>query len=38
MHLRLLSWNIHKCIGGVDRKYDPDRVVATIAHYEPDVA
>lgn len=37
MHLRLLSWNIHKCIGGVDRRYDPDRVVSTIAHYEPDV-
>jgi endonuclease/exonuclease/phosphatase family metal-dependent hydrolase len=38
MQLRLLSWNIHKCIGGVDRRYDPDRVVATIGHYEPDVA
>jgi endonuclease/exonuclease/phosphatase family metal-dependent hydrolase len=37
MHLRLLSWNIHKCIGGVDRRYDPDRVIGTIAHYEPDV-
>ncbi len=37
MHLRLLSWNIHKCIGGMDRKYDPSRVVGTISHYEPDV-
>lgn len=37
MKLRLLTYNIHKCIGGVDRRYDPARVCATIAHYEPDV-
>jgi len=36
--LRILSWNIHKCIGGVDRRYDPTRIVATIDHYAPDVA
>jgi endonuclease/exonuclease/phosphatase family metal-dependent hydrolase len=36
--LRLLSWNIHKCIGGLDRRYDPERVAATIRHYAPDVA
>src|SRR5262249_33698289 len=28
---------IHKCIGGVDRRYDPLRVADTIAHYAPDV-
>lgn len=37
MKLRLLTYNIHKCIGGVDRRYDPERICATIAHYEPDV-
>lgn len=37
MRLRLLTYNIHKCIGGVDRRYDPERVRQTIAHYEPDI-
>lgn len=37
MKIRVLSWNIHKCIGGVDRRYDPARVCDTIAHYDPDV-
>jgi endonuclease/exonuclease/phosphatase family metal-dependent hydrolase len=35
--LRILTYNVHKCIGGVDRRYDPTRVCETIAHYEPDV-
>ena len=26
MRLRLLTWNVHKCIGGLDRRYDPERV------------
>jgi endonuclease/exonuclease/phosphatase family metal-dependent hydrolase len=34
----VLTWNVHKCIGGLDRKYDPDRVRETIAHYAPDLA
>ena len=38
MRLRLLTWNVHKCIGGLDRRYDPERVRAVIAHYDPDVA
>jgi endonuclease/exonuclease/phosphatase family metal-dependent hydrolase len=37
MHFRLLSFNIHKGIGGVDRKYDLDRTVETIKSYHPDV-
>jgi endonuclease/exonuclease/phosphatase family metal-dependent hydrolase len=37
MKLRVLTYNVHKCIGGVDRRYDPKRVAETIAHYEPDV-
>ena len=36
MRLRLLTYNIHKGIGGVDRRYRPDRIVAVLAHYEPD--
>jgi len=38
MHLRLLSYNIHKGIGGVDRKYDLGRIIDTINFYAPDVA
>ena len=38
MQLRLLSYNIHKGIGGVDRRYDLDRVIETILHYQPDLA
>jgi endonuclease/exonuclease/phosphatase family metal-dependent hydrolase len=38
MHFRLLTYNIHKGIGGVDRRYDLDRVVETIRYYGPDVA
>lgn len=38
MHFRLLSYNIHKGIGGVDRRYDLGRIVETIKHCDPDVA
>lgn len=38
MKFRLLSYNIHKGIGGVDRRYDLERVIETINHYDPDVA
>ncbi|MBX3426672.1 MAG: endonuclease/exonuclease/phosphatase family protein [Pirellulales bacterium] len=38
MHFRLLTYNIHKGIGGVDRRYDLGRIIETIAHYAPDVA
>ncbi len=37
MKLHVLTYNIHKCIGGVDRRYDPTRVARTIAHHDPDV-
>lgn len=37
MQLRLMTYNIHKCIGGVDRKYLPERICHTIAHYQPDI-
>ena len=38
MKLRVLTYNVHKCIGGIDRRYDPERTAETIAHYAPDVA
>jgi endonuclease/exonuclease/phosphatase family metal-dependent hydrolase len=37
MHLRLLTYNIHKCIGVADRRYNPGRIVDVIAHYNPDI-
>ncbi len=37
MRLNLVTYNIHKCIGGVDRRYRPDRIRDVIAHYDPDV-
>lgn len=37
MKLRVLSYNIHKCIGGVDRRYDPERIVSVIKQLDPDV-
>ncbi len=37
MRLRVLSYNIHKCIGGVDRRYQPDRVAAVIQNLDCDV-
>ncbi len=36
MRLVLVTYNVHKCIGGLDRRYRPERVCATIAHYKPD--
>jgi endonuclease/exonuclease/phosphatase family metal-dependent hydrolase len=35
--MRLLSWNIHKGIGGLDRRYDLTRILEVIHHYDPDV-
>jgi endonuclease/exonuclease/phosphatase family metal-dependent hydrolase len=35
--MRLLSYNIHKGIGGRDRRYDLDRVLRVIEHERPDI-
>jgi endonuclease/exonuclease/phosphatase family metal-dependent hydrolase len=35
--IRVLTYNIHKCIGGIDRRYAPDRIRDTVMHYDPDV-
>jgi endonuclease/exonuclease/phosphatase family metal-dependent hydrolase len=37
MHFRVVTYNIHKGIGGVDRRYRPERIVETLAHYAPDI-
>jgi len=37
MRLRLVTYNIHKGIGGIDRLYRPDRVIEAIRHCEPDI-
>ncbi len=38
MRLRALSYNIHKCIGGIDRRYDLSRIVEVIHRLDVDVA
>jgi len=35
--IRLVIYNIHKCIGGIDRRYDLPRIVEVINHYRPDI-
>jgi endonuclease/exonuclease/phosphatase family metal-dependent hydrolase len=35
--LRVLSYNIHKCIGGVDRKYMPERIAEVVSKLDCDV-
>ncbi len=32
-----MTYNIHKCIGGKDRRYDPGRIREVISHYDPDL-
>ena len=37
MKLRVVSYNIHKCIGGVDRRYEPSRIVEVVSKLDADV-
>lgn len=37
MRVRILTWNIHKGIGGVDRRYRLDRVISCIEKQNPDI-
>ena len=37
MHLRVVTYNIHKGIGGVDRRYRLSRISETLAHCQPDI-
>jgi len=36
-NIRLMTYNIHKGIGGIDRRYQLQRIIDTVAHYNPDV-
>lgn len=38
MRIRVVTWNIHKGIGGIDRRYDLDRVVGVLNRIQPDLA
>ena len=37
MKFRIVTYNIHKGIGGLDRRYRLERIIETIAQYEPDI-
>ena len=38
MRFRLMTYNIHKGVGGVDRRYRFARIIDTLAFYKPDIA
>jgi endonuclease/exonuclease/phosphatase family metal-dependent hydrolase len=38
MRLRVVTYNIHKGIGGLDRRYRIDRVIAVLGRESPDIA
>ncbi len=33
----MVSWNVHKCVGGLDRRYDIGRTAAVLAEAAPDL-
>lgn len=35
--VRLVSWNVHKCVGGLDRRHDPARTASVLQALAPDV-
>ncbi len=35
--IRVVSWNIHKCVGGTDGRYEPRRIIDCLAEYEANV-
>lgn len=37
MGFRLVTYNIHKGIGGVDRRYRPDRIINVLHHHDADI-
>ena len=34
---RIVTYNIHKGIGGLDRRYRPERIIETLTRYQPDI-
>lgn len=37
LNIRIVTWNVHKCVGGLDRRYDPARISTVLAAQSPDV-
>lgn len=37
MNFRVVTYNIHKGIGGVDRRYRLERIIETLVHFEADI-
>lgn len=37
MRFRLMTYNIHKGIGGLDRRYRPERIIETLTLCKPDI-
>lgn len=37
MQFRIITYNIHKGIGGVDWRYRPERIISTLQRYEADI-
>jgi endonuclease/exonuclease/phosphatase family metal-dependent hydrolase len=35
--VRVVSWNIHKCVGGTDGRYDPARIIDCLGAYQAQV-
>jgi endonuclease/exonuclease/phosphatase family metal-dependent hydrolase len=35
--IRVICWNIHKCVGGTDGRYDPRRIIDCLGNYRPNV-
>src|SRR5690606_40270199 len=35
--IRVVSWNIHKCVGGTDGRYDPQRIIDCLGAYDAKV-
>lgn len=35
--VRVASWNVHKCTGGLDRRHDPARTAAVLSELDADV-
>ena len=37
MRFQLVTYNIHKGIGGIDRRYRPERIIDALQHHRPDI-
>jgi endonuclease/exonuclease/phosphatase family metal-dependent hydrolase len=37
MKFRIITYNMHKGIGGVDRRYLPQRIITILKNYDADI-